>query len=496
MNKKKIGIVISFLLLSVCFSGCNEQKQSNIRIINKPLFKIAIDFEEVDNRFQKTEEVYKTNNINLSILDKKNIEILELYSANFSGTSNLMYEVLLRFKNKEQGHQAYNSIKQNYSYDFPEIDGEKYGEESYIGKKTKLLFGSYIDLYLLVIRFENIVVFLSGITNFQYEFHQYAGLIENNLKESVLTIESEKEDFKILSNKYSMIQIDSDVSKGTVPLSISFDIDLIGREKISDSFYWYFDDGNTSMDEKTTNTFTKPGIYEVVLIVPNDQGIFYKDSLTIVAEEPPIFKFTSWEITDNYGFAGISINCNIRKPVDLKVQNPDNKITGIRYGIGKEIHTVNINLVNDLYETPFPGVYSLIVEESSSSKLVFQKDFSFQGSEIILINLTSFVWTRYQYWGDYDILESFYITIENSGDLPVYPYQIKCIIDDEIESTAFLETGTDKALFPGETMDEIYCYCYSACQTYEHSTVHVLNITLQDYYGNDISQSLKIRSYL
>lgn len=76
-----------------------------------------------------------------------------------------------------------------------------------------------------------------------------------------------------------------------------------------DTYYWNFDDGNTSSQENPVHTYAEPGLYAVSLTVTNDCGQnTYQGVVNILA--PPIADFTSNKteicVGDNVNFTNLS----------------------------------------------------------------------------------------------------------------------------------------------------------------------------------------------
>ena len=73
----------------------------------------------------------------------------------------------------------------------------------------------------------------------------------------------------------------ANVYQGTVPLNVSFSINLINFDKIITSYNWNFGDGQTSKEENPKHIFNSIGTYNVTCTATDSQGTFYNNSIQI-----------------------------------------------------------------------------------------------------------------------------------------------------------------------------------------------------------------------
>jgi gliding motility-associated-like protein len=75
-----------------------------------------------------------------------------------------------------------------------------------------------------------------------------------------------------------------DIDKGCEPLTVSFTNETHFGEK----YFWYFGDGDSSLQENPTHTFNSPGTYSVTLVVQNSKGmnIAYERDIIKVHPKP------------------------------------------------------------------------------------------------------------------------------------------------------------------------------------------------------------------
>jgi PKD repeat protein len=72
-------------------------------------------------------------------------------------------------------------------------------------------------------------------------------------------------------------------SEGKVPLTVSFEGEGIDNDGSIESYYWDFNDGETSTDQNPTHTFQDPGYYKVLFTVTDNAGATADDDVYINA---------------------------------------------------------------------------------------------------------------------------------------------------------------------------------------------------------------------
>ena len=87
------------------------------------------------------------------------------------------------------------------------------------------------------------------------------------------------------------ITVDDVPSAGFIPTANGLMVDFDNNTTNGDSYFWNFDDGNTSTEEDPSHTYSEDGVYNVMLIATNDCGddTVYVE-VTVVT--PPLAGFT------------------------------------------------------------------------------------------------------------------------------------------------------------------------------------------------------------
>ena len=85
-------------------------------------------------------------------------------------------------------------------------------------------------------------------------------------------------------NEQPVALIETNVTNGTAPLTVSFSGRGVDYDGVITSYHWDFDDGTTSDEQNISHTFSKPGIYTVTLRVTDDNGDIGVDTIEIKVE--------------------------------------------------------------------------------------------------------------------------------------------------------------------------------------------------------------------
>ncbi len=132
-----------------------------------------------------------------------------------------------------------------------------------------------------------------------------AGIIILSIAFISLKYQVESMPKKDADEKSLFINILSDASSGTAPLSVNFK-PLILNEKGKPEYFWEFGDGNTSTEKNPTYVYTKEGTYNCKLKV-KDQNVEKTDSfnITVLKNNPPDVKII---LSKNTAFRPETVN--------------------------------------------------------------------------------------------------------------------------------------------------------------------------------------------
>ncbi len=187
MNKKLIGIVSTFMILIVGLCGCNEQTdKENMNTIAAPINILGLSLDDLSGEFELTGEEYNTT---LYVVEEgilKDTIVLERYNAGFTaGKNTIISQAIMRCESKESCISALNKLKTQLRTGYSETAGNTIGEDSYLGEKIINTSGTKVTEYQLVFRIADVLVVLSGVSQFELDFREYGHIIESNMNEYV-----------------------------------------------------------------------------------------------------------------------------------------------------------------------------------------------------------------------------------------------------------------------------------------------------------------------
>jgi predicted transglutaminase-like cysteine proteinase len=135
------------------------------------------------------------------------------------------------------------------------------------------------------------------------------------------------------------------------------------------------------------------------------------------------FSLDSYSIVDDNGFPAISVFFTCSGRVNLKTFDASSNM--LDYDFFYRDGNTTLNLGN-YKQTVYPGIYNFKVFDKND-KEIFTKDLSFKGAILSIIDCEQ------QWWKDKSeyTLIGFKIYVENTGDLPVYPFYADIISDSE-----------------------------------------------------------------
>ncbi|WP_305891097.1 PGF-pre-PGF domain-containing protein [Methanolobus chelungpuianus] len=162
----------------------------------------------------------------------------------------------------------------------------------------------------------------------------------------------------------------SNVSSGMAPLSVNFTDQSVG---IVDSWFWNFDDGNTSTDQNPTHIYMDVGTYDVSLTATNIAGSNISTQLSyITVAIAPVANFTASATSGTAPFAVTFTDNSTNTPTlwawnfgdgaTSSVQNPSHTYTSAG------TYTVSLNALNaGGYNISTQTVYITVAPGSSGS---------------------------------------------------------------------------------------------------------------------------------
>lgn len=103
--------------------------------------------------------------------------------------------------------------------------------------------------------------------------------------EDIVVTEIPADDSPSDDNQVPIAIADASPSSGGVPLVVSFEGENSSDNSDISSYKWDFKDGNFSEEANPTHTFAQVGVYEVELVVKDEQGLDTTDIVTITITE-------------------------------------------------------------------------------------------------------------------------------------------------------------------------------------------------------------------
>ena len=181
------------------------------------------------------------------------------------------------------------------------------------------------------------------------------------------------------------------------------------------------------------------------------------------------FTLSSHSVSDDEGFAGLSLKFSTSGTGTAKIYGPGNTlIDSDPFYYGEQ--TVVLHLA-DYSKTVIPGSYYLRAYDENGGK-IFEETFSFAGSDLSIESCSPKWWKRVVWKESYSLV-GLTLSVSNSGDTPIYPHTLEVTVDSETVSGFVLPV----AVLPGENND-VECFIYK-----EDVENNALTVSLKDSDG-------------
>lgn len=182
------------------------------------------------------------------------------------------------------------------------------------------------------------------------------------------------------------------------------------------------------------------------------------------------FSLKSYYVTDEEGFPGLYIDFSSSGGrVTSKIYGPAGELKDSDYFYGDSSSILHISDYRDAVE---PGTYKFYVYDNNG-KNIFSKSITYDTASLSVISCN-------QRWWDNkgtSYLTGLELLIQNTGDIPVYPHQLKLESGSTIETYLPIPT----VIKPGE-LDYVKCFTFLN----ESSLSNNLFVTIIDSVGNSI----------
>ncbi|MEF8831956.1 MAG: hypothetical protein V5A66_00380 [Candidatus Thermoplasmatota archaeon] len=116
--------------------------------------------------------------------------------------------------------------------------------------------------------------------------------------------------------------------------------------------------------------------------------------------------------------------------------------------IGVVQATVEVSMSDEENSNPIPGNYSFVVNDPSSDDPIYEKELTFDGPDIEIIDTE--LETEQDDESDERKIIGIKVEVENDGDLPVFADEMNLTVENETENIRFDE---EQELIPGETIE-------------------------------------------
>jgi hypothetical protein len=205
--------------------------------------------------------------------------------------------------------------------------------------------------------------------------------------------------------------------------------------------------------------------YRVVSVdKAGNQATSYPDVVTTRTD----FTLTGSQVAADSGSAAVRVQFTATGPITLRLTGPDGAEAGVGYA-EKGVTAVLLDMAG-YYETPSPGTYTLIVEESGGVQIA-TSTFNYAGGRAS-VSEVALTWSWSSWSLDYT-LGGISFKVNNTGDLPICTYKGEMSLDGNKETLLM----SSAVVLPGEqkTITDTLLYISGVS-----SGQHTLTLTLKD----------------
>ncbi|MDH7507054.1 MAG: CARDB domain-containing protein [Candidatus Thermoplasmatota archaeon] len=157
-----------------------------------------------------------------------------------------------------------------------------------------------------------------------------------------------------------------------------------------------------------------------------------------------------YTIFDDNGFPSLSVKFTCSNIITVKIIGPDSKVIYSDFFF-KGTHNTSLH-IGEFRHTIKPGKYVLRVSNNDDQE-IFSEKIYFKGPNISILSYEQ-KWLKKSTIDDYSLFGLKFF-VKNSGDIPVYPYQLTTIIDSETTTALTLPC----VVMPDKTQ-YIECFIY------------------------------------
>jgi len=158
----------------------------------------------------------------------------------------------------------------------------------------------------------------------------------------------------------------------------------------------------------------------------------------------------SYSVYDDDGFPSLSIKFTCTGTVTVKIIGPNSRLINSDFFF-RGNHDLFLHM-GEFRDTIASGQYILRVCDNDDRE-IFAEKISFKGSDLSILSCEQ-KWLKEPRINSYSLF-GLKLFVKNSGDVPVYPYELKTIIDSEIISSLVLPC----VIMPNER-EYVECFLY------------------------------------
>lgn len=184
----------------------------------------------------------------------------------------------------------------------------------------------------------------------------------------------------------------------------------------------------------------------IILLVSSFSGCLLNDLLGITT-----FELNTWAVSDDEGYASIDITFTCSGTVTIKMFSSGSTLIDTHYYF-KGSHNATVHLAE--YRCPVSDGRYYLKAYDKNGREIFAKPFSFVGPDLTITACEQKWWKRDAWIGGYSLI-GLKLTVENSGDVPAYPYNVILDLDSEQNTSLALPC----AVMPGQS-EYVKCFVY------------------------------------
>lgn len=223
-------------------------------------------------------------------------------------------------------------------------------------------------------------------------------------------------------------------------------------------------------------------LFTIIFIVSSFSGCIIEDLLFGTS-----FTLGTWDIVDEEGFPGLSLDFTCNGRVNLKLYDSKSSLLDYDFFYKEGNTTLNMSPYKNSVSS---GIYNLKVYDKNDAE-IFKKSFIFNGVDVDILYCDQKWWEND---GVYHLI-GLSLTVQNNGDVPVYPYRLQMDYDSERITGLILPC----VILP-EMVEEVECFIHiegpPVSDTFDLSLLDIDNDVLDsESFNFKIQDNIPTRSF-